>query len=310
MKKPKLIPLGRRKSKVCIEDFGSPFSPGQDFSYFYSTLPRILAGNELRDAVSAVVRARRGKNEVILGMGAHVIKVGLSPLVIDAMERRIFTLVAMNGAGAIHDMEIAMAGRTSEDVEAGLSTGRFGMAEETGRFFNDAANRGARQGLGIGRALGEMIIKEGFPHSGQSILATGVRLGIPVTVHIAVGTDTVHFHPSADGASIGRGTLKDFHIFGNAVSKLEGGVYLNVGSAVILPEMFLKALSLVRNLGAKVRKVTTVNMDFIQHYRPIMNVVRRPTKDGGRGYALTGHHEIMLPLFLAAVKEELHHGKC
>lgn len=310
MKKPKLISLRSRKSRVCIEDFGSPFSPGQDFSYFYSTLPRILAGNELREAVSAVVRARREKKQVILGMGAHVIKVGLSPLITDAMERRIFTLVAMNGAGAIHDMEIAMAGRTSEDVEAGLSTGRFGMAEETGRFFNEAVRKGARRGLGIGRALGEMIIKEGFPHSSKSILASGVRLGIPVTVHIAVGTDTVHVHPGADGASLGRGSLQDFHIFGDAVSKLEGGVYLNVGSAVILPEMFLKALSLVRNLGAKVRKITTVNMDFIQHYRPTMNVVRRPTKDGGRGYALTGHHEILLPLFLAAVKEELHHGKC
>lgn len=305
MRKPRLIPLRTRKSKVHVGDFARPFSRGGNFSDFLSTLPRILAGNDLRDVISEIALARMQGKPVILGIGAHVIKVGLSPIIIDALEEGIITCVAMNGAGAIHDLEIAMAGKTSEDVEAGLSRGSFGMAEETGRFFNNAVRQGAKRRRGIGRALGDMILKARFPYGKQSILAAGVRCGVPVTVHVAIGTDTVHVHPGADGASLGEGSLRDFRTFSDAVSRLEGGVYLNVGAAVILPEVFLKALTLVRNTGARVRRVTTVNMDFIQHYRPTMNVVRRPTQDGGRGYALTGHHEILVPLLLAGVKEAL-----
>jgi hypothetical protein len=238
-------------------------------------------------------------------MGAHPVKVGLNPVILDLLNRRIIGGVAMNGAGIIHDAELAMAGGTSEDVAAEIGEGRFGMAEETGRFLNAAIKEGAGDGLGLGRSVGSMLVREGFPYNRFSILARAYELGIPVTVHVAVGTDTIHFHPSVDGASIGSTSHMDFRIFARLVSRLQGGVFINLGSAVILPEVFLKALSLVRNLGYEVNDFTTVNMDFIKHYRPMTNVVHRPTLEGGKGYNLVGHHEIMFPLLAAAVIEGL-----
>lgn len=240
-------------------------------------------------------------------MGAHPIKVGLSPIVIDMMERGIVTAIAMNGAGIIHDFEIALLGQTSEDVEAEIDSGRFGMAEETGRILNAAIVDGARNGLGIGEAVGRYLCthRRSFPQAHMSILAAGVRLGVPVTVHVAMGTDIIHMHPSADGAAIGAGSLMDFRKLAAVVSRMEGGVYLNVGSAVILPEVFLKTVALGRNLGHALRSITTVNMDFLAHYRPLTNVVKRPTQKGGKGYSLIGHHELMFPLLAAAVREQL-----
>ncbi|GKS60310.1 hypothetical protein YTPLAS18_38370 [Nitrospira sp.] len=240
-------------------------------------------------------------------MGAHPIKVGLSPIVIDLMERGILTAIAMNGAGIIHDFEIALLGQTSEDVEAEIDSGRFGMAEETGQILNGAIVDGGRSGLGIGEAVGQYLHRHrrSFPHTHMSVLATGVRLGIPVTVHVAMGTDIIHMHPSADGGAIGAGSLVDFRKLAAVVSRMEGGVYLNLGSAVILPEVFLKTVALGRNLGHALRSITTVNMDFLAHYRPLTNVVKRPTQKGGKGYSLIGHHELMFPLLAAAVREQL-----
>jgi hypothetical protein len=238
-------------------------------------------------------------------MGAHVIKVGLSPIIVDLLNRRIITGVAMNGAGIIHDAEVAMIGKTSEDVAANFGTGRFGMAEETGRLLNAAISKGATQGVGMGRAVGAMLVQEDFPYNRYSLLATAFELDIPVTVHVGVGTDIIHFHPNVDGAAIGETSHLDFRIFARLVSVLEDGCFINLGSAVILPEVFLKALTLVRNLGYEVRNFTTINMDFIRHYRSVTNVVQRPTSDGGSGYNLVGHHEIMFPLLAAAVIEGL-----
>jgi hypothetical protein len=238
-------------------------------------------------------------------MGAHPIKVGLSPLIIDFMEQGILGAVAMNGAGIIHDFEIAFMGETSEDVAASLKDGSFGMAEETGAFLNQAIARGYERGQGIGKAVGEAILKGKLPNHRLSILAAGARLGVPVTVHVGIGTDIIHMHPKVDGKSLGEGSLRDFHTLASIVATLNGGVFLNLGSAVILPEVFLKALSLARNLGHPVRNLTTVNLDFLAHYRPLTNVVSRPTMEGGKGYHLTGHLEIMVPLLFAAVLEEL-----
>jgi hypothetical protein len=223
------------------------------------------------------------------------------------MERGIVTAVAMNGAGIIHDFELALMGHTSEEVDAEIDDGRFGMAEETGRILNEAIGRGAKKGEGLGEAIGRHIDghPDQFPNRATSILAAGARLGLPVTVHVALGTDIIHMHPSADGAAIGATSLLDFRRLAAVVAGMDGGVYLNIGSAVILPEVFLKALSLGRNLGHPLANITTVNMDFLSHYRPQTNVVRRPTQKGGKGYSLTGHHEIMLPLLAASVREEL-----
>lgn len=297
--------IRERKSKVSVDDIGRPVRVGMSLGDFLNELPEILAAKDIREVARAVAASRKRGSVVALGMGAHVIKVGLGPLVIDFMDRGIIDAVAMNGACIVHDFELAYSGQTSEDVAAELSGGQFGMAEETGRMLNEAINEGVKKGHGIGRAVGEMIIREKLPYADKSILAAGARLDIPVTVHVAVGTDIIHMHPRANGAAIGEGSHRDFRLFSSVVSRLEGGVYLNVGSAVLLPEIFLKALTLVRNLGHEVKNFSTVNMDFIQHYRPTQNVVRRPTQEGGKGYALTGHHEIMLPLLFAAVLEEL-----
>ena len=271
---------------------------------FLGSLPSFLAASDLKAVVRAVVEARRNDRPVVLGMGAHPIKVGISPLIIDLMNRGVITAVAANGACIIHDFELSLSGRTSEDVAAELCTGRFGMAKETGRELNAAINRGVRKGFGIGRSVGEHLLKSGSRLKVPSIFSEGFRLGIPVTAHIAVGTDIIHMHPQADGAMIGRGSLRDFRLLAAVIADLEGGVYINLGSAVIMPEVFLKALTVARNLGNTVSDITTVNMDFIQHYRPRENVLCRPTMTKGRSYALTGHHEIMFPLLAAAVIEE------
>jgi deoxyhypusine synthase len=238
-------------------------------------------------------------------MGAHVIKVGLNPIVIDLMERRIITGVAMNGAGIIHDVELAMVGRTSEDVDTAIEDGSFGMARETCTFLNEAITSTRKISTGLGEAVGRNILKKRLPLMKHSILATGARLGIPVTVHVAIGTDIIHMHPGYDSQAAGSASHHDFRLFASLVAALEKGVYLNIGSAVILPEIFLKATTLVRNLGYTLENFTTVNMDFIKHYRPLTNVINRPTAKGGRGINLVGHHEILLPLIAAGIIEEI-----
>ena len=294
-----------RKSKVSVEDLGSIVKGGKSFAAFLDGLPDILAASDIREIASKIASAHSDGNVVAMGMGAHVIKVGLGPMIIDFMERGIISSVALNGAGIVHDFELAYTGKTSEDVAAEIDGGTFGMAEETGRMLNEAIKEGVKKGWGIGKSVGQMILDRGLPFADKSILAAGARLGVPVTVHVAIGTDIIHMHPHADGAAIGEGSYTDFRLFSSVVAKLDGGFYLNIGSAVLLPEVFLKALTLVRNLGHEVKSFSTVNMDFMQHYRPLTNVVRRPTQDGGKGYALTGHHEIMLPLLFTAVAEKI-----
>lgn len=305
LKKVKTYPLRTRKSKVDIELVATPHKKGESFMRFLEGLPSFLAASDFKAVVRAVVQARKREKPVILGMGAHPIKVGLSPVIIDLMNRGVITAVAANGACIIHDFELSLIGRTSEDVASELCTGKFGMAKETGRVINKAINRGVKQGYGIGQSVGEHIFKSKNRFKGKSIFSEGFRLGIPVCVHVAVGTDIIHMHPDVNGAMIGEGSLIDFRLLASVVSDLEGGVYINLGSAVILPEVFLKALTLARNLGHKVEEITTVNMDFIQHYRPRENVLKRPTMVKGRAYALTGHHEIMFPLLAAGIIEEM-----
>ncbi|HEU4684524.1 MAG TPA: hypothetical protein VFS39_08505 [Nitrospira sp.] len=303
----KTYPLKKRRSKVRVSDFAKPWRAGESFGRFYRSLPDILGAKTLHSVVSAIVGAHRNGRPVIVGIGAHVVKVGLNPILVDLMTRGIVTAVAMNGAGIIHDFELALMGHTSEEVDAEIDAGRFGMAEETGRMINQAILAGAKERQGLGEAVGHYINRyQGqFPHRGSSILAVGARLGVPVTVHVALGTDITHMHPSADGAAIGATSLLDFRRLAAVVAAMEGGVYLNIGSAVVLPEVFLKTVSLGRNLGHALSDITTVNMDFLSHYRPLTNVVRRPTQKGGKGYQLIGHHEIMLPLLAAAIHEEL-----
>jgi hypothetical protein len=303
----KTYPLNKRHSKVRVSDFARPWRRGGSFSLFYRALPDILAVKTLRAVARAIAQAHRKRRPVIVGIGAHVIKVGLTPILVNWMEQGLVTAVAMNGAGIIHDFELALMGHTSEEVDDEIDAGRFGMAEETGRMLNDAIVEGHRRDQGLGEAVGHYLnrAKGRFPNRATSVLAAGTRLGIPVTVHVAVGTDIIHMHPSADGAAIGATSLLDFRRLAAVVARMEGGVYLNIGSAVVLPEVFLKTVSLGRNLGHSLTNITTVNMDFLSHYRPLTNVVRRPTQKGGRGYSLIGHHEIMLPLLVAAVAEEL-----
>jgi len=298
-------PLKKRFSKVQQTLLGKKLRKGVRLRSFIRGLPDILAAQSLKEIARRISRAHRNRKTVLVGMGAHPIKVGLSPLIIDFMEQGIISAVAMNGAGIIHDFEIAYMGETSEDVAASLKDGSFGMAAETANFLNRAITRGYEHEQGIGAAIGEAILKARLPHRRLSILATGARLGIPVTVHVGIGTDIIHMHPSADGKAIGEGSLKDFRTLASVVATLQDGVFLNFGSAVILPEVFLKALSLARNLGHPVRNLTTVNLDFFLHYRPLTNVVARPTLESGKGYHLTGHMEIMVPLLFGAVLEEL-----
>lgn len=294
--------LKSRKSKVARDEVGQPFSRGS-FSEFISSLPDILAARDFRAVVAAIVKARKKDRPVVLGMGAHPIKVGLSPVIISLMDNKVITAVAMNGACIVHDFELSMIGHTSEDVASELCDGSFGMARETGQVLNNAINKGVKKGHGMGQSVGEHILKSGASYKHLSILAAASRLGMPASVHVAIGTDIIHMHPQADGASIGEGSHRDFKLFCSVVSDLRGGVYINLGSAVILPEVFLKAIAVTRNLKHDVRDFTTVNMDFIQHYRCRENVLRRPVMTGGNSYALTGHHEIMFPLLAAAVME-------
>lgn len=302
----KTYPLKERFSKVTLHDEGQAWRPGGTFKAFLATLPNILAGKEFRGLVQAIVSAKQKGKPVIVGLGGHVIKVGLSPLLIDLMEKGIVSALALHGAGAVHDFELAFLGRTSEDVEAALADGTFGMAEETGRLINEAVNDGIEKGWGFGRSLGERLLALNPPYLDRSLFAAGARLQLPVTVHVAIGTDVFQMHPSCDGAALGEATHRDFRLLASLVADLgDGGIYLNLGSAVILPEVFLKALTVARNLGYPVKDFVTANLDFLQHYRPTQNVVRRPVAARGKGYALTGHHELMIPLLFAAVLEEL-----
>jgi hypothetical protein len=309
LKDVKTYPLKKRHSKVSVRDFGSSWKAGNTMDLWLESLPNILAGNDLRKLVGRLTIAVKEKKTIILAMGAHPIKVGLSPIILDLMERGIISGIAMNGAGIIHDLEVAMVGATSEDVDNEISDGSFGMAEETGAFLNNAIREGAKKGIGLGYSIGSKILKASFPYNNFSLLAGAVRMNIPSTVHVAIGTDIIHFHPSVDGSAIGKTSHLDFRIFASLVSHLDGGVYINLGSAVILPEVFLKSLTLVRNLGFNAKTFTTVDMDFIKHYRPMMNVVKRPTLEGGEGFSLTGHNEIMFPLLAAALIERLENNK-
>jgi hypothetical protein len=299
--------LHDRASKVHRDDLGRAWQPGSSFADFIATLPKFLAATRLQQAVTAIVAAVRGNRTVLLGMGAHPIKVGLTPILVDALERGIISGVALNGAGIIHDVELALAGKTSEDVAAHLHAGEFGVARETAEFIHQAAAEAFQKGdVGLGRAVGASLLAHHAPYASHSLLATAAQHGIPVTVHVALGTDIIHMHPAMDGAVMGALSHYDFRLFCRLVSTLEQGVYINLGSAVILPEVFLKAVSVACNLGYSLQGLTTLNMDFQRHYRPQVNVLERPTAGVGTGIALVGHHEIMLPLLMAAVIEKLH----
>ncbi|MFZ5449599.1 MAG: hypothetical protein ACOZFS_13265 [Thermodesulfobacteriota bacterium] len=301
----KTYSLSQRYSKVSSQSFGKPWEPGRSLKDFVNRLPRILAGETLREVAAAWVRARRAGRQVLLGMGAHPIKVGLNPVLIDLLKRELITGVALNGAGIIHDAEVAMVGRTSEDVDEVLGCGAFGMAKETAEFLNGAIAWGGENGLGLGQAVGRRLLESSFPHRDLSLVATAAALRVPLTVHVAVGTDIIHLHPSVVPEALGATTHRDFRLFAALVSELDHGVFINLGSAVVIPEVFLKAVTLARNLGQPVAPLTTVNLDFMQHYRPLTNVVRRPTAGVGQGYALTGHHELLFPLLAAMVTESM-----
>jgi hypothetical protein len=301
----KTYSIFERPSKVTVDNFGRPVPAGATVRELLASLPDQLMGREFPELIDRLAESHLNSRPILLGMGAHVIKVGLNPVLIDLMERGIINGIALNGAGIVHDTEIALAGKTSEEVEQVIGSGAFGAARETGEVVNRAICRGAAENKGLGQALGEYLLGKNFPYTHLSLLATACRLEIPVTVHVAVGTDIIHIHPSADGAAIGQTSHHDFRIFCRLVAGLEGGVFLNVGSAVMLPEVFLKALTLVRNLGHEVNRFTTANFDFIRHYRPLTNVVNRPTMSGGKGFNVTGHHELMIPLLAAALLDRL-----
>jgi hypothetical protein len=297
--------LASRPSKVTVRDFAGALTDDEarNTTALLDSLPRILAADTLRSITGAVIEAKSKNRAIIWGVGGHVIKTGLTPILIDLARRGFVTAIAMNGSGVIHDFEIAVAGWTSEDVDAALGSGAFGMAEETGRLINEAINRGVVDDCGIGESIGRALVEMKPPYADYSILHAAYLSKIPVTVHVTIGTDIIHIHPHADGSAIGAGTYRDFLLFSSLVRELDGGgVYLNVGSAVTLPEVFLKAVTVVRNLGHPLSDFTTANFDFIQQYRPMTNVVRRPVANGaGRGFHLTGHHELMIPLLAASI---------
>jgi len=300
----KTYPLKDRLSKVAVDLFCQPHEKGGTVAEFLHSLPRILASRELKDLAHAIVNARSNGKAIIWGMGGHVIKSGLSAILIDMMDRGLVTALAMNGSCIIHDFEIALVGSTSEDVDAQLGTGAFGMAEETGREINLAVAKGVADGLGIGESMGRCLADLNPAFGRFSLLLQAYLRSIPVTVHVTVGADIIHNHPSVSASATGEGSHRDFRLLASLVEELnEGGVYLNCGSAVTLPEVFLKCVTLVRNSGRPLRNFTTANLDFIQHYRPSQNVLARPVKDGGRGIAITGHHEIIIPLLAAWLVE-------
>ena len=295
-------PLASRVSKARIEDFGRPVTPRASFRAWLDSLPGILGARDIRRVINAIVEAKRRQSGILWGLGAHVIKTGVSPVLIDLMERGYVSALALNGAGIIHDFEVALSGATSEDVDDALGPGRFGMAEETGRMLNEAIRRGADERLGLGQSVARYLADQNPPHARSSLAVTAYRLGIPVTVHVAIGTDIIHMHPDASGAAIGDTSLRDFRYLTSLVSRLGAGVYMNCGSAVILPEVFLKAVALVRNQGVALDGLTTVDIDFVRMYRPQTNVVKRPVAGtAGAGISLVGHHEILIPLIAAAV---------
>lgn len=294
-----------RFSKVSVDNFAKALPPGSSLADFINSLPQQFAGVDFPELIKALALCFKRKKSIICGMGAHVIKVGLNPIIIDLMEKGVITAIALNGAGIIHDTEIAMVGRTSEDVGLVLGAGEFGAAKETGEVINAAISQGAQNNHGLGQAMGQYLIAEEFPFNHMSLLASASRLGVPVSVHVALGTDIVHIHPSASGPDIGQTSHHDFKIFCRLVAGLEHGAYLNIGSAVLLPEVFLKALTVTRNLGFTVNDFTTANFDFIRHYRTMANVVNRPTAGGGRGYNFIGHHELMIPLLAAALLDSI-----
>jgi hypothetical protein len=296
-------PLASRKSKANAGDFATPFK-GAAGSALVASLPSILGGADLKAVAAAMLAARDGGHGIVWGLGAHVVKTGLSPVLIDLMERGFVSAVATNGAGVIHDFELALSGATSEDVDEALGPGRFGMAEETGRDLNAAIAAGVSRGLGLGQAVVEHLHRTQPPFANVSVLAAAGRLEIPVTVHVAIGTDVIHMHKDASGAALGEGSLRDYRYFVSNVARLENGVYLNCGSAVVLPEVFLKAVALARNTGRSLKGLTTVNLDFQRHYRPQTNVVSRPVAGIGKGYSLVGHHEILIPLLAAALWQD------
>jgi deoxyhypusine synthase len=298
-------PLASRPSKVTADDFAKPLASDSSTKEFLNSLPDILAARELRELAGLIRDAKQKGRAVIAGLGGHVIKTGLAPILIDLMQRGYVTSFALNGSAVIHDFEIALVGATSEDVDATLGSGSFGMAEDTGRIINEATAAGARDNIGMGEAIGRQLQLMRPDFADKSLLHAAYEAGVPVTVHVAIGTDIVHIHPSADGASIGQTTLRDFRLLCSLVREIDGGgVYLNLGSAVVLPEVFLKTVTVVRNLGHKLQGFSTANFDFIQQYRPLTNVVRRPVAGSGRGFSFIGHHEIMIPLLAAAVVTE------
>ena len=301
LSKLKRLSAADRPTKVSVSEFARPLEPAAAAALLRS-LPDQLAARTLRDVIARTAAAHRAGRPVVLMLGGHVIKVGVSPCFIELLERGVLTHVAMNGAAAIHDVEIARMGRTSEDVEAHLQAGSFGMVDETGSFMNEVARVATRAGMGLGEAWGRALEEERSAHRDASLLARAWRGGVPATVHVALGTDTIHYDPGCDGAALGEASLRDFRVLAGTLAGARGAVVLNVGSAVLMPEVFLKALTVARNLGASLAGLTTVNFDQLQHYRPRVNVVERPTRaEGARGYSLTGHHEILLPLFCAGV---------
>lgn len=306
MSSVKTYPLQERINKVSVSDFATLPDLEADLTPFLASLPEILKGQDFTELIDKIVAAHQRKKSVIVLMGGHVIKCGLTSLLIGLVERGVITGFAFNGASSIHDFEIALIGETSEDVSEYLKTGQFGMWEETGSLMNEAIQNAADTGIGMGEALGKKLIALDAPYNDYSLLAAGIQHSIPITVHVAIGTDIIHQHPSANGAAIGEASFTDFRLLTQLVTELEGGgVVLNLGSAVILPEVFLKALTIARNLGHTVSHFTAADFDMIQQYRAVENVVKRPTEMGGKGYTFTGHHELMIPLLVQSVLSRL-----
>jgi len=304
--KVKRYSIGKRLSKVDLGDFARPPARRRSFTVFLDSLPNILKAKDLCFVCNDIIAARKKKKAVIFMAGAHVIKCGLNPVLIELIKKRVITCICLNGAGIIHDFEIAFQGKTSEDVGENLKTGRFGMGKETADFINRAVVQGVKEGLGLGYAVAKKIAEENLPNRNLSLLYNAYKYKVPVCVFVGIGTDIIHQHPSFNAPLTAEGSLRDFHTLTDQISGLDkGGVVLNFGSAVILPEVFLKALNLARNLGKKVKDFTAANFDMIYHYRPQQNVVSRPTSGGGRGYYIIGHHEIMLPLLAQSVIEKI-----
>jgi hypothetical protein len=298
----RMYPLASRKSKARVEDFARAHRPGDTFAGWIASLPRVLGARDLTSVADALRTARSRNAGIVWGLGAHVIKTGVSPVLIDLMRRGYVSAIAMNGAGIIHDFEVALSGGTSEEVDEALGPGTFGMAEETGRLLNGAIRTARDRGRGLGETVAAMLVEMNPPHGEASLAVAAHRLSIPLTVHVAIGTDIIHMHPGASGEALGATSLRDFRYFVSSVARLAGGVYLNCGSAVVLPEVFLKAVALARNRGIALDGLTTVNIDFMRMYRPHTNVVTRPVEGtSGKGYSLIGHHEILIPLLAAAV---------